>query len=48
MGGGGWGVGGGVARAHEHLQTRLRISGMAAPIVLKFGFLLGVHISIIT
>ena len=39
-------VGGGVARAHVHLQTRLRISGMAAPIVLKFGFLLGVHIPI--
>ena len=34
------------ARAHVHLQTRLRISGMAAPIVLTFGFLLGVHIPI--
>ena len=32
-------VGGGAfARAHVHLQTRLRISGMTAPIVLKFGF----------
>ena len=35
-------VGGGAfARAHVHLQTRLRISGMTAPIVLKFGFTVG-------
>ena len=40
-------VGGGAfARAHVHLQTRLRISGTTAPIVLKFGFQLGVHIPI--